>query len=848
MTLICPFTGAAAGDDGAAPAVPGPSAVRTPPPYSHELSWPEGLEPFKVVDDGSQGDPYRHYRWMLDNAPVLRAASPTSDVWFISRYDDVRKALRAPKIFSSEVVKPVPLTFLTLIDAPDHARLRQIVAKAFTPKAISLFEDRIRETAELLLGHLVAQGGCDVVEDYAIPLSMSTISGLLDVPAEDFEKMKFWSDETFSYFGRLARNAPGTGTDEQSANAFFAYLKDTMERLHAEGNESVGGHIARMWKEGELTEKEAKELCAFVFIAGQDTTTILLANAFRVVAERPELLGRLRGAPEDAEPFVEELARFRGTVQRVSRITAEAVEVAGVMLPKGAIVRLMPAAANHDAEKFPNPDVFDIDRDTSGHLGFGHGVHSCLGAPLARLETKVTAELLGRRLASVSLDPDHEIEYVRGNNLTNSGPERLVVKVEDAMSDHVVIVGSGHAGVGVAAGLRARKWGGRITLVDAEGTLPYERPPLSKELLAPGTPAAATPLRKESYYETRGIERVHGDAAAIDRDRWELVLAGGRALPYTQLVLATGSTPRRLTVPGADLAGVLMLKTLHDARRLAGELAPGRRVVVVGAGYIGLEVAAAAARLGCRVTVLEFQDRVMRRVTSEPVSRFFEDLHRRAGVDFVFGAAVTGFEGEAAAGSVRVAHVVTDDGVRHPADVVIAGIGVVPEQGLAEAAGLDVADGVLVDHAGRTSDPRIYAAGDVTRSASTYDGASQRLECLQNARAQAEAVAASIAGGTRPAAEVPWFWTVQHGVRLQTAGVRRPDDEAVVRGEPSTGRFTVLYVRDGRLAAVDTVGSLADFNAAKRLVADRAVLDLARAWDPDIPLAETVAALAPASP
>jgi cytochrome P450 len=430
MTLTCPFRGATA-DDGAAPhATAHPGAVQPLPPYSHELHWPEGLEPFKVVDDGSQGDPYPHYRWMLDNAPVLRAASPVSDVWFISRYDDVRKALRAPKIFSSEVVKPVPLTFLTLIDAPDHTRLRQIVAKAFTPKAIGLFEDRIRETAERMLDSVVARGGGDVVEDYAIPLSMSTISGLLDVPAEDFEKMKFWSDETFSYFGRLARNAPGTGTDEQSAHEFFAYLKDTMERLYAEGNESVGGHIARMWKDGQLTEKEAKELCAFVFIAGHDTTTILLANAFRVVAEQPELLSRLHDAPADAEPFVEELARFRGTVQRVSRITTEQVEVAGVTLPKGAIVRLMPAAANHDSAKYPNPEVFDIDRDTSGHLGFGHGVHSCLGAPLARLETKVTAELLGWRLGAVQLDPNHEIEYVRGNNLTNSGPERLVVRVE----------------------------------------------------------------------------------------------------------------------------------------------------------------------------------------------------------------------------------------------------------------------------------------------------------------------------------------------------------------------------------------------------------------------------------
>ncbi|VXC12903.1 putative Peroxidase [Arthrobacter sp. 9AX] len=321
-----------------------PAAAAELPPYSHELPWPAHLAPFKVVDDGSQGDPYEHYAWMRENAPVLRAQSPVSDVWFISRYADVRKAMRAPKIFSSEVVKPVPLNFLTIIDAPDHARLRQVVAKAFTPKAINLFEDLVRANAHRSLDRLIANGGGDVVEEFAIPLSISTIGALLDVRAEDFEKMKFWSDETFSYFGRLARNAPGTATDEQSTLELFEYLKENMERLHLEGNESIGGHIARMWKEGTLTEKEAKELCAFVFVAGHDTTTILLANTFLTYSEQPHLLDRIRRNPADAVKFAEELARFRGTIQRASRVTTEDVEVAGTVIPQGAIVRLLPGA------------------------------------------------------------------------------------------------------------------------------------------------------------------------------------------------------------------------------------------------------------------------------------------------------------------------------------------------------------------------------------------------------------------------------------------------------------------------------------------------------------------------
>ncbi|MFV0262341.1 MAG: cytochrome P450 [Kluyvera sp.] len=428
----------------AAPAVapplaapPEPEAPRCPfhdlqpslPPYSHELAWPPGLEPFKVVDDGSQGDPYEHYRWMREHAPVLRCQSATTDVWFLSRYDDVYQAIRNPKLFSSEVVSPPPLTFLTLFDAPGHTRLRKVAQPSFMPLSLEPFIPEIERRAEALLDQMLANGGGDVVEDFAIPLSIATISTLIDVPNEDEEKMKFWSDETFSYFGRLARNAPGTGTDEQSAMAFFAYLKAAMERLYLSNSQSIGGHIARMWKEGLLSEKEAKELCAFVFIAGHDTTTILVANAFRMFAEQPQLVARLRDNVEDTDRFVEEVARYRGTVQRVSRITTEATTVAGVEIPKGAVIRLLLSAANRDSRKFTNGETFDIDRDSSGHLGFGNGIHKCLGQPLAKLETLIAAKLVARKVGDIRLDPARPIQYVRGNNLTNSGPEHLFVQM-----------------------------------------------------------------------------------------------------------------------------------------------------------------------------------------------------------------------------------------------------------------------------------------------------------------------------------------------------------------------------------------------------------------------------------
>ncbi|WP_459349925.1 cytochrome P450 [Pseudocitrobacter cyperus] len=405
------------------------SAMAELPPYSHEMNWPQELQPFKVVDDGSQGDPYEHYRWMRENAPVLRCQSATSDVWFLSRYDDVWQAIRNPKLFSSEVVSPPPLTFLTLFDAPGHTRLRKVAQPSFMPLAIEPFAAEIERRAEALIDALIAKGGGDVVEDFAIPLSIATISAMIDVPDEDEEKMKFWSDETFSYFGRLARNAPGTGTDEQSAMAFFAYLKEAMERLYLSNSQSIGGHIARMWKEGLLSEKEAKELCAFVFIAGHDTTTILVANAFRMFAEQPHLVSRIRQNEADAERFVEEVARYRGTVQRVSRMTTEETTVAGVTLPKGAVVRLLLSSANRDSRKFADGDTFNIDRDTSGHLGFGNGIHKCLGQPLAKLETLITTRLIARKVADIALDPAHPVEYVRGNNLTNSGPAHLYVQL-----------------------------------------------------------------------------------------------------------------------------------------------------------------------------------------------------------------------------------------------------------------------------------------------------------------------------------------------------------------------------------------------------------------------------------
>ncbi|QSE92568.1 FAD-dependent oxidoreductase [Rhodococcus pseudokoreensis] len=405
------------------------------------------------------------------------------------------------------------------------------------------------------------------------------------------------------------------------------------------------------------------------------------------------------------------------------------------------------------------------------------------------------------------------------------------------MSDKpVIIIGSGHAGVQAAARLAELRWDGGIVLVDQEETAPYERPPLSKEMLKSADPTALSLLRKDTFYRDNNIERISGrPVRTIDRAARQIELAGGVRHSYHRLIIATGSTPRRLDVPGADLPGVHTLSSHADALALQKALTAGSRVTIVGAGYIGLEVAAAAAARGCDVTIVEFRDRVLSRVTSEIVSRHFESLHRSNGARFVFGAGVRAFEGDG-----RVQRVVTSDGTSLDTDIVVVGVGVVPNQQLAADAGIACDDGILVNPHCQTSDPEVYAIGDVARCLRDGEPRGQRLESVQNAVAQAiTATNHVVSQSCEVKTEVPWFWTVQHGTRLQTAGLRHESDDIVVRGSALAGKFSVLYLREGRLAAIDTVDALKDFVPAKKLIAAGAALDPARAADPSIKLAQS---------
>ena len=387
------------------------------------------------------------------------------------------------------------------------------------------------------------------------------------------------------------------------------------------------------------------------------------------------------------------------------------------------------------------------------------------------------------------------------------------------MTDAVVVVGAGQAGFQTALSLRERRFEGPVVLIGAEDVAPYQRPPLSKAYLVDDPPREEDViLRPEAFYQDKDIEVRRGRrAVALDRAARTVTLDDGTSVSYGHLVLATGTRPLTLAVPGAELAGVFALRTLADARRLRSRLRPGARLVVVGGGFVGMEVAAAAAGAGMHVTVLEAADRILARVVAPEIGGHLHDTHRDRGVDVRTGVTVAGLVGE---GGVVTA-VRPADGPVLPADTVVVGVGVRPEVELAREAGLAAhgTRGVLVDEQLRTGDPHISAIGDCASFPSVHAEAEVRLESVQNAVDHARHVAARVCGADPgPYRAVPWFWTHQYDRNVQIAGIGGPADERVVLGDPGTGRFSVARFRGGRLVAVESVNSPADHMAARRLL------------------------------
>ncbi|QWC56707.1 NAD(P)/FAD-dependent oxidoreductase [Erythrobacter sp. 3-20A1M] len=399
----------------------------------------------------------------------------------------------------------------------------------------------------------------------------------------------------------------------------------------------------------------------------------------------------------------------------------------------------------------------------------------------------------------------------------------------------VIIVGAGHGGAATAIALRQKGFAGSIALITRENLPPYERPPLSKDYLAGDKPFERILLRPESFWADKDIALRLGEAVTdIDPLRREIALYDGTRLRYGSLVWATGGDPRRLSCPGADNAGVHAIRNRADVDRLKAELAGGaRRAVVIGGGYIGLEAAAVLRKFGCEVAVLESQDRVLNRVAGEELSRFYEAEHRRHGVDLRTGVTVSGIEGR----DGQATGVTLADGETIPAEIVIVGIGIVPAIGPLIAAGAAGANGVDVDEFCRTSLEDVYAIGDCAAHANPYaDGAVIRLESVQNAHDMATTVALAITGDHQPYDAVPWFWSNQYDLRLQTVGFSTDFDRAVLRGDPADRSFSVIYLREGRVIALDCVNRTKDYVQGRKLVEARLVAEPERLADTETAL------------
>ena len=394
-----------------------------------------------------------------------------------------------------------------------------------------------------------------------------------------------------------------------------------------------------------------------------------------------------------------------------------------------------------------------------------------------------------------------------------------------------IIAGAGHAGGQTAISLRQAGYDGRIVVCGDEPVPPYQRPPLSKKYLSGELALERVLLRPESFYSRNDIELRLGSAIReIDPQHRVAVLDGGDSLPFTDLVIATGSRPRRLDVPGADLENIFYLRTLEDSDAIGKALLAGRRLVIVGGGYIGLEIASTAKGLGLEVCVIEAADRILGRVTAPEMSAYYTRAHRARGIDIRLSTGVVAFEGDVTVEGVDCGEEVI------PADVVVIGIGIVPDVRLAAAAGIECDDGIVVDERCTTSIGHIHAVGDCTRHPNPILGRMLRLESVHNALEQARTAAANIAGTPARYAQVPWFWSDQFDLKLQMVGISQGYDTIVQRGSMDEDDFAMFYLQDGVLIAADAVNRPREFMACRKLVPERPCIDPARLADESIPI------------
>ena len=414
--------------------------------------------------------------------------------------------------------------------------------------------------------------------------------------------------------------------------------------------------------------------------------------------------------------------------------------------------------------------------------------------------------------------------------------------MESAIST-ILIVGAGQAGSQAVDTLRRQGFGGRLVLIGDEAELPYQRPPLSKKYLSGELAQDRLLLRHRAFYEEHRTELLLGSRAIrLDRGTRSVTLANAAQLSYDRLLLCLGAHSRRLTCPGHELAGVHYLRDLADAAALRAALTRSARVLIIGGGYIGLETAATCRKQGCTVTVLEMADRVMNRVVAPDVSAYFAEDHRAQGVEIVCGTRVVGIEREQGTAGHGASHlsVACAHGVAYPADIVVVGVGAIATTDLAQHAGLACDNGITVDEHCRTSDPAIFAAGDCTNQYSPHYGRRMRLESVDNAFEQGKTAAQNLLGESHVHDRIPWFWSDQFENKLLIVGIAQGADEVVLRGDPASRSFSVCYLKDRELLAVEAINHSKDYMAGRKLIAERARLNPNKVRDPQVALKDAV--------
>lgn len=399
------------------------------------------------------------------------------------------------------------------------------------------------------------------------------------------------------------------------------------------------------------------------------------------------------------------------------------------------------------------------------------------------------------------------------------------------MSDTCIIIGASHAAAQLAPSLRQEGWEGDIIVIGDESILPYHRPPLSKDFLMGKREAQQLLIRPESLYEKNNIQfRLGMRVDEINRAHKTVTLNNGEVLTYTKLAICTGSRVRTVSLPGIELPGIQYLRSMADVEKIKMDVGEGKNAVIVGGGYIGLETAAVLRKLGMNVTVLEMAPRVLARVTAPELSEFYTRIHTEEGVAIKTGVAVAGFVGEDHVTGVECA-----DGTVYPADLVVVGVGIIPNVELAQAAGLEVNNGIVVDEHCRTLDPDIVAAGDCTIHPNSLYNIQLRLESVPNATDQGKVAAATLCGKEKPYHALPWFWSDQYDLKLQIAGLSQGYDQVAIRGDASQGRsFAAFYLKEGKLIAADCVNRAQEFMLCKRIIGENLPVDINRLTDESI--------------